>query len=358
MIKTGNRNFWIAQLIGWGSFALVNFFIQYAAFTSQYPDSNNLKLILFNSSIAFFGGIIVTTAYRYFIKSRKLNLLKISTTLLYIFGSTILLTLGVLIIVNIIMATFFEYRLLTFLEFAGNFFIFVILILIWNSLYFMIHYLHNWKNAESEKWQLAASMREAQLGNLKAQVNPHFMFNAINNIRALISVDPDKAKAMLLNFSDMFRYSLVHNDSSLVTVKEELEVVNKYLELLGIQFEEKLSYDIIADPLLEEKKIPPMIIQLLVENAIKHGISELPNGGIVEIFVADEGDFLTLQVKNTGNLKTSSSIQKKLGVGLQNIKERLALIYGDQSKLLLAEEGEFVVARIKIPLITQNIIQE
>lgn len=354
MIKTGNRNFWIAQLIGWGSFALVNFFMQYAAIMSKNPNSETFKLVIANSAIAFIGGFIVTTGYRYFIKKRNLNLLKISTTLLYIIASTIILTLAFLAIVNLLMAVFIEMRLLTALEFFGNFFIFGILMLIWNSLYFMIHYLHSWKNAESEKWQLAASMKEAQLGSLKAQINPHFMFNAINNIRALISVDPDKAKSMLLNFSDMFRYSLVHNDNSLVRIQEELEIVNKYLELHSIQFENKLHYQINSDPLLNDRKIPPMIIQLLVENAIKHGISELPDGGIVNINVLDEGEALTIQVKNSGSLKTSSSIQKKLGVGLQNIKERLKLIYGEKTKLLLSEEGEFVVAQIRIPLTSQK----
>ena len=354
MIKTGDRNFWIAQLLGWGIFALVNFIIQFMTFKQGGELEEGLWLVFLNSSIAFTSGILVTTVYRYYIKRRSINLLNFGKTMGYIGLSTILLTVGFLIIINVLFMIFHEGRMLTGLEFLGNGFIFGILLLIWNSLYFMIHYIHSWKNAESEKWQLVASVKEAQLGNLKAQINPHFMFNAINNIRALISEDPVKAKEMLLNFSDMFRYSLVHNDQSMVSVKEELEIVNKYLELLSIQFEDKLTYEVFTDPLVMEKKIPPMMIQLLVENAVKHGISELPDGGKVDIKVLDEGEILVLKVSNTGGLGKSTTIQQKLGVGLQNIKERLGLIYGKQTLFNLSEHEGFVVAEIKIPLIMKS----
>jgi len=357
MIRTGDKNFWIAQVAGWGGFAMVNFLLQYASVVQSGKVEGNIGMLLLNSGIAFFSGILVTTLYRYFIKRRTLNLLKFGKTILYIVFSTIVLTLAFLVIVSVLFVVFVEPRMLTGLELLGNAFVFGILLLIWNSLYFMIHYIHSWKNAESEKWQLVASMKEAQLGNLKAQINPHFMFNAINNIRALISEDPDKAKDMLLNFSDMFRYSLIHNDQSMVTVQEELEVVNKYLELLSIQFEDKLTYEVLADPLVLEKKIPPMMIQLLVENAVKHGISELPNGGKVDIKVLDEGEILVLQVSNNGNLGQSSNIQKKLGVGLQNIRERLGLIYGKKTLFNLSESEGLVVAEIKIPLIIKSNLQ-
>ncbi len=349
MIKTGNRNFWIAQLIGWGTFAFMNFLIQFSAYTSLDDKEGVLKIIILNLLAGFIGGFIITTVYRYFIKKRNINLLKISTTLLYILGGTIICTILFLVFVNAFMYLFAEGRLMTRLEHLGNSFFFAILLLIWNSLYFMIHYLHNWKNAESEKWQLAATMKEAQLGNLKAQVNPHFMFNAINNIRALISEDPEKAKDMLMNFSDMFRYSLVHNDQKLVSISEEVEIVKKYLQLLSIQFEEKLTYDLDFEEGILEEKIPPMMIQLLVENAIKHGISELPDGGHVGINVFKDGTQNVIQVKNSGQLNNSVSIQKKLGVGLENIKQRLLLIYGEKSRLILGEEGENVIAQLRIP---------
>ena len=288
MIKTGNRNFWIAQIGGWGLFALSNFILQYFAI-------REIALPLLNSSIIFASGILITSAYRTFIIKRfNFKLISFGRTLLIILLSTLFLTIAFLIIVGIVFYVFIEQRVLTGGELLGNLFMFTLLLLMWNMTYFLIHYLHHWKNAESDKWQLAAAMKEAELGHLKAQVNPHFTFNSINNIRALISVDPDKAKEMLLHFSDLFRYSLVHNDQQLATVREELEIVEKYLKLSKVQFEEKLHYQIIAPSAILEHKVPPMMIQLLVENAIKHGISELKNGGTVTIEVSETDKNLML----------------------------------------------------------------
>jgi sensor histidine kinase YesM len=357
MIKTGDKNFWIAQLIGWGLFAVLNSLLQFMALHELEESSVVLKQVIFNSLIAFTAGFAMTSVYRYILKRSRLNLKRISVTLLYIIVSTLILSFSFLLILGVVLFILQNQRFLTFAEVAGNIFNFSILMLIWNSLYFMIHYVHSWNNSESEKWQILAAMKEAQLGSLKAQINPHFMFNAINNIKALISEDPERAKEMLMNFSDMFRYSLIHNDKSLVTVREELEIVEKYLELLSIQFEEKLSYKITADPLLLERKIPPMVVQLLVENAVKHGISELAQGGEVDIDFMDEGEIFTLKVSNSGSIKESSRIQKKLGIGLQNIRERLALIYGDGTKLNLFENSGQVVAEIKFPLTLQNVVE-
>jgi len=350
MIKTGNRNFWIAQALGWGLFAIVNFIIQYAAIKDAGKLEETDGKLWLNSMIAFTCGILVTSIYRYFIKSRSLNLLHFRRTLLYIVVSTIILTLAFLLLINLLLMIRHEGRVLTTIEFLGNAFIFSILLLIWNSLYFLIHYIHSWKNAESEKWQLAASVKEAQLGNLKSQINPHFMFNAINNIRSLISEDPDKAKEMLLNFSDMFRYSLVNNGQSLVSIRDEVEVVKKYFDLLSIQFEERLDYKIDVNESLLEHEVPPMMLQLLVENAIKHGISELPDGGLVEVNVNSENGQIYLVVTNSGSLNDSESLQQKLGVGLKNIKERLQLLYGSLGIFELLEENGSVKAVVSYPI--------
>ncbi|GLR18488.1 sensor histidine kinase [Portibacter lacus] len=342
MIAISNRNFWIAQTVGWGLLGIANFLLQYYTL-------GLFKQAIINSIIAFAAGFITTTIYRSIIKKVDLNLMNIGRTIIIIIGSTLLLILVILIGISIIMYFMHDRKFLSINEVLGNSFTFGTLMLIWNSLYFMIHYLHNWKNAESERWKLEAAVKEAELGNLKAQINPHFMFNAINNIRALISEDADKAKEMLLHFSDMFRYSLVYNDKSLVELGDEIEIVKKYLELLSIQFEEKLSYTFEIEVSLEEVRIPPMMIQLLVENAIKHGISELPNGGEVIIGARSEGDKIILTVKNTGTLNGKQTIQKKIGVGMKNIRERLNLIYGNKAHLTLEEESGFVIAILTLP---------
>lgn len=353
MIETGNRNFWIAQIFGWGLFAGMNFLVQYLSIEDPEVLRENRVWLIFNSGIAFVGGILLTTLYRYYLKSRSLNLLNFKVTLKYIFIGTVVLTSLFLLVITVVLLIIHDGRLITVLELVGNFFIFGVLLLIWNSIYFMIHYLHLWKDAESEKWKLVASMKEAQLGNLKSQINPHFIFNAINNIRALITENPDKAKDMLLNFSDLFRYSLVNSDQSLVSLRDEIEIVEKYFELLSIQFEEKLKYKITVDENLLDKEVPPMMIQLLAENAVKHGISELEEGGLVEVSVLSSDDLIHLAVKNTGRLDGQESLQEKLGVGLQNIRQRLQLLYGKAGRFDLKEEQGFVHALISYPLKTR-----
>lgn len=342
MIKTGNRNFWIAQIIGWGTFSLINLLIQLAVQHPLWPS-------IINSLVVFISGIVSTTSYRYILIKRKTFFPKFSIVLRYIIASTIVLSLVFLMIVAILTFILHDQNLPTLQELLSNAFIFGILMLIWNSLYFMIHYINSWNQIQTEKWQLEASIKEAQLGNLKAQINPHFMFNAINNIKSLISHDPDKAKEMLVNFSDMFRYSLLKNDKSMVKVEEEIEMVKNYLELLEIQFEEKLTYELSVAPQTEEQLIPPMMIQILVENAIKHGISQLEEGGKVRINVSDDADHLKITVTNPGNLKSTHNLEGKLGVGLDNIKKRLTLLYNEKANFEIKEIGNQVQATITLP---------
>lgn len=343
MIKTGNRNFWIIQSISWGALMLLNFILQTA---SGYP----AKLGLMNSITVFPIFFLITSGYRMVIKKLNLNLFNFGRTVLIILLSSALLTIITIIITNLIIRYVFVYRGLTPEEIMMNAPNFAIMLIVWNVLYFMIHYLHNWKNAESEKWQLAAAVKEAELGNLKSQINPHFIFNALNNIRALISEDPDKARNMITKFSDLFRYSLLHTAKEEVKLSEEIDIVEDYLTLLSIQFEERLQYKIKVDKDLMDEMIPPMILQLLVENSIKHGISEIPEGGEVEIWITKGDQYLCIQVRNTTNKYSVNKIEQKLGIGLSNLKNRIQLYYGKAATVELLEDPTFTTALVKIPI--------
>ena len=128
-------------------------------------------------------------------------------------------------------------------------------------------------------------------------------------------------------------------------------MVHQYLELLSIQFEEKLEYRFEVDEDLLDKKIPPMILQILIENAVKHGISQRREGGLVEIHILELNEQFLIQVKNTGSLNSKGSIEESLGVGLENIKKRLSLIYNGQANFTMSEQNNMVVASINIPLL-------
>ena len=343
MIQTGNRNFWIAQTIGWSLIAGSNLLVQHLAGLPK-------ELLLCNSLTPMIVGFLLTSIYRYIIRRLDWRKWNLSKTLAFLMGSTFLLTLVFMVVVFLVVRFVYGYHSLTIANFLGNMFVFTLIILTWNLIYFSVHYFNNWTQAEIEKWQLAAEMKDAQLGSLKSQIKPHFVFNTINNIRSLILEDREKAREMLLNFSDLFRYALKNTDQSKVELKEELEIVNQYLELISIQYEDKLQYKIQVDDGLEAFQLPPMMLQLLVENAVKHGISQFKEGGSILIDIEYEADILNIKVRNTGNLNTSSSLGDQLGVGLENIRKRLDLIYNGKATMKMSEIENYVVASIKIPL--------
>ena len=343
MIKTGNRNFWITQTIGWTLMAGTNLGVQYLA---GFPK----QLILYNSVTPMVMGFLITTIYRYAIRRLDWSKWNLGRMLILLIVSTFLVSA---------VFQFATYSIVRFLSgskefslapYLSSMFIFSLIILSWNLIYFSIHYFNNWTEAETEKWKLRAEMREAQLASLKTQINPHFVFNTINNIRALILENKEKARDMLLHFSDLFRYSLKNTDQSTVELQEELEIVSQYLELLAIQYESKLQYEIRMEDHMGALKIPPMMLQLLVENAVNHGISQKKEGGFIAIDIERKDEDFIIMVKNTGKLDQSTALDKKMGVGLENIRQRLELIYEGKASLTIVEVKDKVHATIKIPM--------
>lgn len=343
MFKTGNRNFWIAQTIGWSLLAGSILTIQLLA---GFPR----KLLIYNSLTPFLVGFLVTTIYRYFIRSLDWRTWKLPRVLLSLLGSTFILSSVFLLLTYGIIRFLYSEHGLTLSAFLSNMFIFSLIILAWNLIYFTIHYFNNWTQAETEKWKLAAEMRDAQLASLKTQIRPHFVFNTINNIRSLILEDKEKAREMLLNFSDLFRYALKNTDQSIVELGDEMEIVNQYLELVSIQFEDKLQYSIRVDKNLETLKIPPMMLQLLLENAVKHGISQSKEGGLISIDIEKQDDFASIRVQNTGKITTTPGLDEQTGIGLENIRRRLELIYNGKASFSIRERENKVLATIRIPL--------
>ena len=199
------------------------------------------------------------------------------------------------------------------------------------------------KNAE-----LLINLKESQLNTLKGQINPHFMFNSLNNIRGLMLEDVDRARHMLTSLSETLRYSLTKSNVNSISLEDELDMVENYIEISKIQFEDRLQFETHIDKSSLSKQIPPMIIQMLVENAIKHGISNLKHGGKVSLLTKVEKDSLQIEVANSGTLKNSKDTTQ---LGLKNIKKRLELLYGENAVFNLSEIENQVVATIKIPLV-------
>lgn len=220
----------------------------------------------------------------------------------------------------------------------------------WSALYFAYQFLQKNRQVEIEKWKLQASFKDAELSALKSQVNPHFIFNSLNNIRSLVVEDGEKARDSITHLSDLLRFSIQFDQFEKVSLEKEMEVVKDYLELESIQLEERLNYRFDISKECGEINLPPMIVQTLVENAIKHSINELPNGGQVLVESQLSNDYLKIFVKNSGQLKDDVPGKRK-GIGIKNARERLRLLYGEKASLHVENMNEqMVCAIIRIPL--------
>ena len=221
-----------------------------------------------------------------------------------------------------------------------------IVMALWSLIYFSIHYVQRYKAEEINRWRMEALLKEAELATLKAQINPHFIFNCLNNIRSLVVEDQEKARTGITQLSDMLRYSFQHSQVEKVLLEKEVDVVRSYLLLESIHLEERLQHSIVVQPETLGYSIPPMVIQLLVENAIKHGISLLPKGGYINIDIKERSGIIIIEVENSGQLKEN----KTPGIGLKNLRDRLRISFGDAASFTLVNKDETcVLATVKIP---------
>lgn len=225
----------------------------------------------------------------------------------------------------------------------------------WWCVYFFYHLFDRYNRLQIEQLSLATHVKEAELRALKSQVNPHFIFNSLNSLRALIEEDPLRARQAVTQLANLLRYSLQSGQLETVPFEDELRVVNDYLALEQVRHEERLRLRLDVAPETLQLPIPPMLLQTLVENAVKYGISMRPEGGEIAIIARREHDSLRLQVTNPGALEASPARLEKTsgstGLGLANAANRLRLLFGDQATLQLrpGEPGN-VVAEAIIPL--------
>lgn len=217
---------------------------------------------------------------------------------------------------------------------------------VWLMLYLFYQTLEKQRLKVIEELKLKALQHEIELNNLRSQLNPHFMFNSMNSIRALIDENPVSAKLAVTKLSGILRNSLQFSKRNFVSLREEIELVKDYLFLEKIRFEERLVFDFDLAEEIMDHPFPPLMLQTIVENAIKHGISKLPNGGHVNIKGMVQDDQLLLTVTNTGKLLAAPNIN---GIGVENTIKRLHLLFGDDAKMQISEQNDEVVCTLSIP---------
>jgi hypothetical protein len=225
----------------------------------------------------------------------------------------------------------------------------------WWCIYFFYHLFDRYNRSEIERLRLRATVKDAELRALKSQVNPHFIFNALNSLRALIDEEPARARQAVTQLANLLRYSLQSGQLETVPFEDELRIVNDYLALEQVRLEERLRVRLDVEPDTLGLPIPPLLLQTLVENAVKYGISNRPEGGEIAIVARREGDSLRLQVTNPGSIEVTPAkatlAAASTGVGLRNAAERLRLLFGDRATLRLhANPPATVVAEAILPV--------
>jgi len=220
--------------------------------------------------------------------------------------------------------------------------------LLWNVCYFSVLAVREHKSRALREAELARALQAAELRLLKSQLNPHFLFNALNTVRALIAVEPGRAQSAVTELARTLRYTLGSGHGELVTVEQELATVGDYLALEGLRLGERLRVEIDASPQARKSRIPVMLLQTLVENAIKHGIAELPEGGVLRISACRAGDALLLEVENP---RPEPSAQRRSdGIGIPNAQRRLQLLFGPGATLNLdLSQPARALARVTLP---------
>jgi sensor histidine kinase YesM len=188
------------------------------------------------------------------------------------------------------------------------------------------------KEKETAEQMLKTLAVEATLKGLKSQLNPHFLFNALNSINALVTQNPTLSRKMIAHLSELLRISLDSHDQLLVPFKNELDFVRLYLEIERIRFGKKMKYQEKIDTKLLDISFPSMVLQPLLENAVKHGIASSRSGGTIQLTIKQEGNVLTCTISNTmGKIKSEEYPKlSKNGTGLANIRQRLNLLYGER----------------------------
>jgi LytS/YehU family sensor histidine kinase len=207
------------------------------------------------------------------------------------------------------------------------------LVALWFAIYLGVHGARRRRALELDALRAEVLAREAKLRSLQQQLNPHFLFNCLNSLRGMIDEDQDRAREMVTRLAELLRASLRQDECVSIPLDEELATVNAYLELESVRLEERLRIQREIDPAASSSLIPPMLLQGLVENALKHGISKLPGGGDLALRIARRGEKLHIEVENTGTLAPA----QRTGIGLANARERLRLLYGSAAQLMLAE---------------------
>lgn len=370
-MKKNSRVFWICQIAGWFSYAFTIIFFSYVL--ERQLNDIFLKRILL--SVIF--GIALTSLLRHSIIQNNLRPPTPSKQWWKIFVLVIFFSCVYSFITDSLIEIFRLYEpgrgdaaklahpvkndfVFSISEIINNWnskrvgkrFLFGLIFdtpifFVWISVYILWHYIEFTNSEEINKVKLETLIKELELKTIKSQINPHFIFNALNSIRALVDEDPQRARQAITELSNILRSSIQVDKIEVASLEKELAIVKDYLALEYIRFADRLKivYEINDDTL--HNQLPPMMLQTLVENAIKHGLGKHPGDCVIKIVSKFENNKHILLVSNTGQLQ----IADKDGFGLQSTRERLNILYRGEALFEIYQcEPTQVTAKLVIPI--------
>jgi sensor histidine kinase YesM len=354
MSTSKRKIYWFCQLFGWSLLILVEY-VAYVLEAGFDPDA--LYLAVAN----IFLGITLTHLYRLVL--RHWNWVRLPFFQLVprvLFSVLVLAMIMTLVNIPIDRRLFPQYFIEEPWPTIGYMLTWGKNMFAWVLSYTVYHYVEENRNAEIERILLKTSIRETEAKVLRSQLNPHFVFNALNSIRALVYENPTKAQQGITQLSNLLRNSLLADRRKTVELREEIRTVEDYLALEKVRYEDRLTSHIELDNRTLYWQVPPMMLQTLVENAIKHGVSTAVGGGFVEVKSSIETDKLHIIIRNTGVLGDKSASN---GFGLANTAQRLELLYGPEASFTIFQEedtptsGPVVCAEICIPAQSEGIFR-
>jgi two-component system sensor histidine kinase AlgZ len=343
-MKSINAQYWGCQIAGWSAYSAIGL-------TTGVLDNGWRPSIVIGYLLFFFYSIGLTHLLRAEIHQRHWTSLPAPRALVRLAAASIAIgAVQSALVVGIYTAI--EGRLGVWSQPSSIAFLFMgvsIVTTIWTILYLTITTFRHSREVRRSEMQMKLALSNAQLHALEAQLNPHFLFNCLNSIRGMISEDPGQAQDMVTRLANILRYNLQKDRRHTVPLASEMEAVSDYLALESIRFEDRLRVRLEVDDAVRRTAVPPMLLQTLVENAIKHGVEEFASGGDLFIRARFEGDALRIEVENTGSL--SGPAPGSTQIGLANARERLRILYGEHASLQLGARDEgHVTATILIPI--------
>jgi sensor histidine kinase YesM len=343
-MRRADKFYWLCQICGWGAYSVIGLWT--AVLEHGWRPSAIYGYILF-----FLYSIVLTHILRGVIRRRAWTSLSLPKILVRLALASILIgVIQATLVVTVYTAI--EGSLGVWTDRSAIAFLFMgvsIATTVWSILYLTITTMRHSRVVRGTQMQMKLALSDAELRALEAQVNPHFLFNCLNSIRGMIVEDAVQAQDMVTRLANILRYSLQRERNHRVPLETELEVVSDYLALESIRFEDRLSIRLEISDEARRIQVPAMLLQTLVENAIKHGVEQIPEGGVLFIRAALDGERLRIEVENTGSLNTSSPNSTQ--IGLANARDRLRILYAERASLtLLASANGKVTATILVPI--------